>query len=368
MDKRSFTKKAGIAADVLMYLILLVQMLYVFTGNTLHEWLGIGFFLCLIVHIIIKRKVIAGMWKGGKKSAARRFSDIVTVLLFLCIIVLMLSSMGVSRLLFQWFRFMGSSDLHRYLATAVLTLAVVHGGMHGYIRTKKKKTAAFLIVAGAAASIAIGLALVPYMNRHFRTVTVDRRQAVEGEKVEWSGSKPLVVYFTRVGNTDFEEDVDAVSGASLLLCDGELTGSNYLVAEMVCDALDCQMEAITVTGKKYPSSYGDTVSVAGRELRDKARPDIAPVDVSGYDDIILVYPLWWGTVPMPVATFLEGTDLSGKHIYLIATQGSSGFSKSTADIRDMAKGADVTEVMSIYCDDIPTARQSIADELKRITR
>ena len=48
MDKRSFTKKAGIAADVLMYLILLVQMLYVFTGHALHEWLGLGFFLCLI--------------------------------------------------------------------------------------------------------------------------------------------------------------------------------------------------------------------------------------------------------------------------------------------------------------------------------
>ena len=367
MDKRSFIKKAGIAADVLMYLILMVQMLYVFTGNIIHEWLGIGFFLCLIVHIILKRKVIAGMWKGGKKSAARRFSDIVTVLLFLCIIVLMLSSMGVSRLLFPWFRFMGSSDFHRYMATAVLTLAVVHGGMHGFIRTKKKKTAALLIAAGAATSIAIGLALVPYMNRHFRTVTVDRSQAVEGEKVEWSGSKPLAVYFTRVGNTDFEEDVDAVSGASLMLCDGELTGSNRLIAEMVCNALDCDMKAINVTGEKYPSSYGDTVSVAGKELRSNARPDIEPVNVSGYDSIILVYPIWWGTVPMPVATFLESTDLSGKHIYLIATQGSSGFVKSTEDIRGMAEGAEVTEVVSIYCDDIPTARQTIADELKKIS-
>ena len=143
MDKRSFIKKAGIAADVLMYLILMVQMLYVFTGNIIHEWLGIGFFLCLIVHIILKRKVIAGMWKGGKKSAARRFSDIVTVLLFLCIIVLMLSSMGVSRLLFPWFRFMGSSDFHRYMATAVLTLAVVHGGMHGLTARRKRRPPPF---------------------------------------------------------------------------------------------------------------------------------------------------------------------------------------------------------------------------------
>ena len=365
MDKRSFTKKAGIAADVLMYLILLVQMLYVFTGNTLHEWLGIGFFLCLIVHIIIKRKVIAGMWKGGKKSAARRFSDIVTVLLFLCIIVLMLSSMGVSRLLFQWFRFMGSSDLHRYLATAVLTLAVVHGGMHGYIRTKKKKTAAFLIAAGAAASIAIGLALVPYMNRHFRTVTVDRRQAVEGEKVEWSGSKPLVVYFTRVGNTDFEEGIDAVSGASLLKADGEHMGSCELISDMLCDITGLEARAVTLTGEKYPSSYSDTVSVAGSEKNSSARPDIEKIDISGYDEVILIYPLWWGDIPMPVATFLESNDLSGKKLHLIATQGSSGFGASTETVKTLAEGAQVEEVMSIYCEDIPKCRPALLDWVKQ---
>jgi len=33
-----------------------------------------------------------------------------------------------------------------------------------------------------------------------------------------------------------------------------------------------------------------------------------------YDLIFLGYPNWWGTMPMPVFTFLEGYDLAKKTI------------------------------------------------------
>ena len=356
-------KLTGITVDVLMYGILLVQMLYVFAGNTLHEILGIAFFLLMICHIVMKRNYFRSFFSGAKKPPARRFSDIVTLLLLLSIIALMVSSMGVSRLIFPWFRAVGSSDLHRYLATAVLTLAVLHGGMHGYIRAKKKLPAALLIAAGCGASIAVGLALVPYLNRHFRKVEIDPAQAVSGEPADWKGSKPLVVYFTRVGNTDFEENVDAVSGASLISTPQGLMGNTELLAEMIDDAIDCDVRAITLTGEKYPSGYGDTVSVAGKELREDSRPEIETIDVSSYDSLILVYPIWWGTVPMPVASFLENSDPRGKKIYLVATQGSSGFVSSTGDIRKMAPGAEVTEGLSIYCDDIPDSREMIGNWL-----
>ncbi len=366
MDK-AIKKKAGIAVDILMYLILLVQMIYVFTGNIVHEILGICFFVCLAVHIIIKRKQLPLLIKFRNRSASRKFSDIVTLLLFAAVIVLMVSSMGVSRVIFPWFRAAGNVDLHTYMATAVLTLSVLHGGMHFFIRTKKKKRAAAFIAAGCAASAAIGLALVPYLNRHFKTVKIDHSEAVSGEAVEWNGSKPLVVYFTRVGNTDFKADVDAVSGASLMLADGRLMGNTQLLADMIDNAIDCDVKAITLTGEKYPSGYGETVSVAGKELKNDSRPDIEAIDVSGYDTVILIYPLWWGTVPMPVATFLESSDLSGKKLYVIATQGSSGYGSSIGDIKDMADGAEVIPAMSIYCDDIPDSREKIGKWLSGIS-
>lgn len=363
---KAFTKKLGIAVDIIMFALMLLQMLYIFTGNTLHEICGMLFFACLVTHIVIKRKWIKALITGKMKDTgkAQKFAMLVTCLLVVCTIVLMLTSMGVSRFLFPWFKFLQNPDLHRYLATAELALAALHGGMHFFVRTKKKKKAAVLISLATVMCICLGLFGVPYINRHFRTVNVDYEKAVRGEKVEWQGKKPLVVYFTRLGNTDFDDDVDAVSGASLMYADGELTGSDQLIADMLEDMLGCEKKAVTLTGKKYPSSYGATVSAASKEIKNDARPQIEPIDISGYDSIILVYPLWWGTVPPPVSTFLESADFSGKTIYLIATQGSYGFSSSTDDIKASAKGADVKEVVSIYCDDIPTCRGTLVKCIK----
>ena len=70
MEKGKLKKGAGIAVDVLMFVILLVQMLYVFTGNTLHEILGIGFFVCLAVHI--QAKVVQDAFQRHKKACAEK--------------------------------------------------------------------------------------------------------------------------------------------------------------------------------------------------------------------------------------------------------------------------------------------------------
>lgn len=353
--------------DIAMYLILLVQMLYVFTGNVAHELLGMGFFVCLVIHCIQKRWWFKSLFSGSRsaKSVERKIFDVITILLFISIISLMLSSMGVSRTLFPWFDILGYVSLHRYLATAVLSLGAAHGMMHFVMRTQNKKRAIFIMIVAVGGSLAIGLSLVPYLNRHAKKVEIHLTDAVYGEKTGWNGNNALIVYFTRVGNTDFAEDVDAVSGASLMVADGELVGSNELLAMMMSDITGLETRAITVTGKRYPSDYDDTVSVAGTEKREAARPDIEPLDISGYDDIILIYPLWWGDIPMPVATFFEQNDWTGKNVYLIASQGSSGFAASTETIKGLAVGANVTEVMSIYCEDIPDARQSLLEWVRK---
>ena len=275
-------KKVGVVVDIIMYVILLVQMMYVFIGNNLHELLGIGFFVCLIIHLCIKN-----WWAKTilikDKPASRRFFDIITILLVMTIIILMLSSMGVSRFLFTWFHFMGSADLHRYLATAVLTLGVIHGGMHGFWHAKRKKLAVVGIVIASIIAVVLGIFGVPFLNRQKRSVEISYAEKQPEAIVEWQGNKPLVVYFTRMGNSNFEPDVDAVSGASLLISDGEMMGNNQLLAKMICDITGFESEAITLTGEKYPSSYSDTIVVAGDELKEQARPGVEPIDVSEYD-------------------------------------------------------------------------------------
>lgn len=276
----------------------------------------------------------------------------------------MASSMGVSRLLFPNIHFLGSAVFHRTLATLALTFAAIHGGMHGYIVAKNKRKAIAGIVVISAAALGIGFGLVPYMNRHMRVVEIDYQKTVSGETLEWKIGRPLVVYFTRVGNTDFSPDVDAVSGASLLLADGELMGNAQLMAQMLHNILECDITAITRTDERYPSSYAETCTVGGREMKAQARPEIEPIDISEYSNIILVYPIWWGTIPMPVATFLESESFAGKTIHLVATQGSSGFGSSSKDIRALVSDATVSEAISIYCDDIPQARSMLIQWLQ----
>ena len=228
--------RGTILIDLVMYGILMIQMLYAFIGNTVHEILGILLFLCVITHIILKRKRFKAIFrKGAHKNPAVRLSEIVTMLLFLCLIIMLISSMGVSRLLFPWFRMMSSPWFHRLLASVILMLSVIHGGMHVYLRTKRKKLTIAVIVLFSILSLVLGLWVVPYMNRHFRRVELDYEETVRGGKVEWPGEKPLVVYFTRVGNTDFKTDVDVVSGASLAMASGELMGNTQILADMICD-------------------------------------------------------------------------------------------------------------------------------------
>lgn len=361
-------RKLTIITDILMFALLLAQMIYVFTGNVVHELLGIGFFVCLILHMILKKHWFPGLLraKGKKLPASMWFFHITTILLIVSAVTLMISAMDVSRFIFPDIHLTGSPDFHRYLAAAVLTLGVLHGGLHLRMRSKKKKRFTVIWILLIIAAVAIGLFVPPYLNRHFKTVEIKSETADMGEKIEGFSEKPLVVYFTRLGNTDFDEDVDAVSSASLLKMDGKLMGSNELIASMVQGMIDCDVTAITLTGEKYPSSYNATVSLASKEKSEQARPAVEPIDVAGYDRIILIYPNWWGTIPMPVASFLENADLSGKTIDLIVTHGGSGFASSTEAIRKICPGVDVREGISIYCEDIPDSRKQIEDYLTTI--
>ena len=62
-------------------------------------------------------------------------------------------------------------------------------------------------------------------------------------------------------------------------------------------------------------------------MKDKSSwPEIIKngLDVSGYDRILLGYPVWWYTAPTNVNSFLEAYVFSGKEIIIWATSGGSG--------------------------------------------
>lgn len=71
------------------------------------------------------------------------------------------------------------------------------------------------------------------------------------------------------------------------------------------------------------------------EMNDKSfRPPIAETcDVSGYDIVVIGFPVWWYTAPTIINTFIESVDLSGKTIKAFCTSGGSGIDKCVSDLQ-----------------------------------
>lgn len=175
-----------------------------------------------------------------------------------------------------------------------------------------------------------------------------------------AASSSLVVYFSRVGNTDFPADVDVQSSASLVMDGDTMRGNAELLAKWVSEQTGAPMCEI-VTVEKYPAGYSDTTDQALQEQRDGLRPPLAdgleiPKDLQ---TLWLVLPNWWGDLPMPLYTFLEEYDLSGATINLLVTHGGSGFSKTQETIQKLQPDAILGKTLKIYHADVTGARDQV---------
>lgn len=74
------------------------------------------------------------------------------------------------------------------------------------------------------------------------------------------------------------------------------------------------------------------------EMNDaSSRPAVAGElpDLSGYDTVLLGFPVWWYVEPRIIDTFLDGTDIDGKRIVPFATSGGSDVAKCVDHMRKL---------------------------------
>ena len=85
----------------------------------------------------------------------------------------------------------------------------------------------------------------------------------------------------------------------------------------------------------YSDDYNTVLMEAQRDQHDQARPAIAnlPQSIDEYDVILLGYPNWWASIPMPIATFLESYDFAGKTVIPFCTSGGSPIGVAMDKIR-----------------------------------
>lgn len=127
--------------------------------------------------------------------------------------------------------------------------------------------------------------------------------------------KAAVVYFSRTGNTREVADLLAEEAAADIF---EIIPENMYTSDDL--------------------NYNDDNCRANQEMNDdSARPAISNdlSAVSEYDVIYLGYPIWWGTAPRIIQTFIESYDISGATVYTFCTSGGSGIEKSISDLRQL---------------------------------
>lgn len=125
-------------------------------------------------------------------------------------------------------------------------------------------------------------------------------------------------------------------------------GNTRIVAEMIAEETGGDLFEIRRVDA-YPVGYDDCTAEARQEKDDSARPELT-ASVENFDDydiIFLGYPIWWGDMPMPVYTFLESYDFSGKTVIPFCTHAGSGLSGTVEALAEKLSGATVLEGLAI---------------------
>ncbi len=116
----------------------------------------------------------------------------------------------------------------------------------------------------------------------------------------------------------------------------------------------------------YSSDYNTVLDEAQRDQNAQARPELAAhiENMDEYDIVMLGYPNWWASIPMPVASFLEEYDFSGKTILPFCSHGGGRFGQSLTAIAKLAPNAAMGEALSIHYSGGSTLSGDVTDWLR----
>ena len=124
---------------------------------------------------------------------------------------------------------------------------------------------------------------------------------------------------------------------------------------------------------EYPESYNDTTARAKKEKDGGARPAItvslSAAQMAKYDTVFFGFPVWWYDLPMPMWTFLESVDLSGKTVHIFFShEGTSDGGSALSTIGTLAKGATVNtdNALSIRGSKVKNSEEDVRDWVKEL--
>jgi flavodoxin len=165
----------------------------------------------------------------------------------------------------------------------------------------------------------------------------------------------LIAYFSRAGKNYVNGSIQDLT-----------VGNTEVAAKRIQELAGSELFIINQVNQ-YAKDYDTCTEEAKRELRANARPELTekPDSIDEFDTIILGYPNWWGTMPMPVWTFLESYDFSSKTILPICTHEGSGMGVSERDIKRLCPNANLQQGLAIRGGSVNRAESEIEEWLRK---
>ena len=139
--------------------------------------------------------------------------------------------------------------------------------------------------------------------------------------------KSLIIYYSRADENYSVGYVDK--------------GNTEYVAEFVQELTNADMFKVEPL-VPYPKEYQNCINEAKKRINN------APIkktidDISQYEVIYIMTPIYWGTYAPEIETAIKKLDFNGKTIRIITTHEGSGLANVVNDIKNICKGANVLD-------------------------
>ena len=106
-------------------------------------------------------------------------------------------------------------------------------------------------------------------------------------------SNILIVYFSRWGNTDYPDDVDATTSASIVPDGDGRYGTTEYIANMIADEVGGDLH-LNETVTPYKADFDELRDVNHGEMERNYLPELkeSNLDIAGYEVVFVGYPVW----------------------------------------------------------------------------
>ena len=157
-------------------------------------------------------------------------------------------------------------------------------------------------------------------------------------------NKSLIIYFSRA---DENYSVGYIE-----------KGNTEIVAEYLKELTGADMfkvEPLVPYAKDYRTCIEEAKQRIGNApIKDKLN------DISNYETIYIMSPIYWGTYAPELETAIKDLDFTGKKVRVITTHEGSGLGRVVSDVKKICTGAIVDDnALAIYGHDATNSKDKL---------